>query len=145
MKCVINQKKNLKILLCVGLALALVGAVGAWLIGETADALTMRLLGFLTGLGGSFATVLGVWLIWKKVVGERRAQDKELEMGDERGQEINMRAQAMIGFAATFVVIAIDIAALVRGDSLYMALATAGCAIIALTGIIARVVLGKKL
>lgn len=145
MKCIMNKKNSLWIMLAVGLALALVGAAGAWLVGEEASALAMRLLGFLTGLGGSLVTVAGVWLIWKKIVGERRAQDKELEMGDERGQEINMRAQAMIGFAATLSVIAIDVVALVRGDNLYMALCTAGCAIIALTGIISRVILGKKL
>lgn len=145
MKCIMNKKQNLKIMLFVGLALALVGGVGAWLAGETASKLTMRLLGFVTGLGGSLVTVAGVWLIWKKVVGERRAQDKELEMGDERGQAINTQAQAIVGFAATFVVIGVDIVALVRGDDLYMGLCTAGCLIIALTACISRAVLGRKL
>ena len=145
MKCFINKTKNLKILLGIGLALVLVGAVGAWLAPENASELTMRLLGFATGLGASLVTCAGAWLIWKKVVGERRAHDKELEMGDERGQAINMQAQALIGFAATIVVVGVDIVALVRGDYLYMGLCTAGCLIIALTGIISRVALGKRL
>ena len=145
MKCVINSKKNLNIMLLVGLALVLCGIAAAQLMGEDASALAMRLAGFVTGLGASLVTVGAAWLIWKKIVGARRAQDKELEMGDERGQIINTRAQAMIGFAATLAVIAIDIVALVRGDNLYMLLCTLGCVVIALTGIIARVVLGRKL
>lgn len=145
MKCFINKTKNLNIMLFIGLALALGGLVAAWLMGEAASALAMRLAGFATGLGIALVTVSVAWLLWKKLVGERRAQDKELEMGDERGQIINTRAQAMVGFAATFAVIAIDVVALVRGDDLYMALCTAGCFIIALTGIIARAVFGRKL
>lgn len=145
MKCFMNQKKNLRVMLLVGLALLLAGIGGAWLVGESASALTMRLLGFLSGLGGSLVTISGAWLIWKRAVGERRAQDKELELGDERGQAINTQAQAVVGFAATFVVIGIDIVALVRGDYLYMGLCTAGCFAIALTAGIARAVLGKKL
>ena len=145
MKCIMNQKKNLTIMLVAGLAMAAAGVIGAKLAGEDASALTMRLLGFLSGLGGSLAAIAGAWLIWKKVVGERRAQDKELELGDERGQAINTQAQALIGFAATFVVIAVDVVALVRGDYLYMGLCTAGCFVIAATGIVARVVLGRKL
>ena len=145
MKCIMNQKKNLTIMLIAGLALVAVGIGGAKLAGEDASALTMRLLGFLSGLGGSLVAISGAWLVWEKIVGERRAKDKELEMGDERGQAINMQAQAMIGFAATLVVIAVDVVALVRGDNLYMGLCTAGCFVIALTGIVARVVLGRKL
>ena len=145
MKCIINKKKNLQIMIFVGLALLLAGIGAARLIGESVSARTMRVLGFMSGLGGSLVTVSVAWLLWKKLVGERRAQDKELEMGDERGQIINTRAQAMVGFAATFAVIAIDVVALVRGDDLYMALCTAGCFVIALTGIIARAVLGRKL
>ena len=145
MKCFINKTKNLNMMLFIGLALALGGLVAAWLMGEDASALAMRLAGFATGLGIALVTVSVAWLLWKKLVGERRAQDKELELGAERGQEINTRAQAMIGFAATFSLIAINIVALVRGDGLYMALCTAGCLIVALTGFIARAVLGKKL
>ena len=145
MKCVINSKKNLNIMLLVGLALVLCGIAAAQLMGEDASALAMRLAGFVTGLGASLVTVGAAWLIWKKIVGARRAQDKELEMGDERGQIINTRAQAMVGFTATFAVIAIDVVALVRGDDLYMLLCTLGCFAIALTGIIARAVFGRKL
>ena len=145
MKCFINKTKNLNIMLFIGLALALGGLVAAWLMGEDASALAMRLAGFATGLGIALVTVSVAWLLWKKLVGERRAQDKDLEMGDERGQIINTRAQAMVGFTATLAVIAIDIVALVRGDDLYMLLCTLGCFAIALTGIIARAVLGRKL
>ena len=145
MKCIMNQKKNLNIMLFIGLAFMLAGAAAAWLMGEDASALAMRLAGFATGLGIALVTVSAAWLIWKKIVGARRAQDKELEMGDERGQIINTRAQAMVGFTATLAVIAIDVVALVRGDDLYMLLCTLGCFAIALTGIIARAVLGRKL
>ena len=145
MKCFINKTKNLNIMLFIGLALALGGGVAARLMGEGASSLAMRLAGFVTGLGVSLVTVSAAWLIWKKIVGARRAQDKELEMGDERGQIINTRAQAMVGFTATLAVIAIDVVALVRGDDLYMLLCTLGCFAIALTGIIARAVLGRKL
>ena len=145
MKCMLNKTKNLMITLFIGLAMMFVGIGAAYVAGEEASALTMRLLGFITGLGGSIASVAGVWLIYKRVVGAQKARDKELEMGDERGQMINTQAQAVIGFAATLIVIAIDVVALARGDGLYMALCTAGCFAIALTGMIARAVLGKKL
>ena len=101
--------------------------------------------GFFAGIGFSLVVVAGAWLIYKRVVGAQRARDKELEMGDERGQAINTQAQAVVGFAATFVVIGVDIVALVRGDDLYMGLCTAGCLIIALTACISRAVLGRKL
>ena len=145
MKCFGKQTKNLKIMLCVGLVLLLAGIVSARIMGEDATPLAMRMAGFASGLGGSLAAFSGAWLIWKKAVGARRAQDKELEMADERGQAINTKAQAVIGVVATIIIIAIDIIALVRDDDLYMILATAGCMLIGLTGMIARKVLAKRL
>ena len=145
MKCWINRKQNLGIMLVAGLALLLVGVGGALLIGEEASALTMRLLGFMSGLGGALASCCIAWLIWKKIVGEKRAQDKELEMQDERGQTINAKASAAMSVAATLSVIAMVIVATVRGDGLYMAIGCAGCFAIAATGAIARAVLGRRL
>ena len=145
MKCMLNKVKNLKIIMFIGLALMFAGIGAMRLLGEDASAAAYRMAGFFAGIGFSLVVVAGAWLIYKRVVGAQRARDKELEMGDERGQAINMKAQAMIGFVATFIVIAIDVVALARGDGLYMALCTAGCFAIALTGMIARAVLGKKL
>lgn len=145
MKCFTKTTRNQMIVMFIGLALMFTGIGAVLALGEGGTSGVFRLAGFAVGLGLSLTIACGVWLIWKRVVGKSRAQDKELEMGDERGQEINTRAQAMIGFAATFALIAINIVALVRGDGLYMFLCTAGCLIVALTGFIARAVLGKKL
>ena len=145
MKRFMKTTRNQMIVMFIGMTLMFAGIAAALAMGEDGAAGAFRLAGFAVGLGFSLTMACGVWLIWKRIAGKSRAQDKELEMGDERGQMINTQAQAMIGFAATFIVIAIDVVALARGDELYMALCTAGCFIIAITGFVARAVLGKKL
>ena len=145
MKCSMKTSRYQMIVMFIGLALMFAGIAAALAMGEDGAPGAFRLAGFAAGLGFALATACGVWLIWKRIAGKSRAQDKELEMGDERGQAINTRAQAMIGFVATFALIAINIVALVRGDGLYMALCTAGCFAVAFTGFISRAVLGKKM
>ena len=145
MKRFMKTTRNQMIVMFIGMTLMFAGIAVALALGEAGAAGAFRLAGFAVGLGFSLTVACGVWLIWKRIAGKSRAQDKELEMGDERGQAINTRAQAMIGFTATFALIAIDIVALVRGDGLYMALCTAVCFAIALTCFISRAVLGKRI
>ena len=145
MKCFINKAKNLRIMMFIGLALMFTGMGAAWAMGSGGTPLAFRLAGFVVGLGFALASVGAAWLIWKRIAGAQRAQDKELELGDERGQAINTKAQAITGFAAVFAVIAVDVVALVRGDLLYMGLCTAGCFVIACTGFVSRWVLGRRM
>lgn len=143
MKCFLNRKKTLMAMLILGVAAALAGVLAYQMLGE--DETAARLAGFLTGLGAAIATYSGVWLVWKKLAGERRAQEKEMELGDERGRIINTKASAAMGVASTIAVVVMTFAATVRGDMLYAALGCVACIVATATGIAARVVLGKRI
>lgn len=145
MKCFINSKRNLSALLAAGVVLAALGIASAGLMGEEAGGLPMRLAGFATGLGAALATIGGGGLLYGRLAGEKRAHEQALAMSDERGRQINLQAQAALGFAAVATVIAFILLALIRGDTVALALGVAGCAGIAATGVIARVWLGKRM
>ncbi len=145
MKCLIHKKGAQRAMLFAGLALLAAGGAFAALRGETASALAMRAAGFVTGLGAALTTFGGVGLVWRRAVGEGRAEEEALAQSDERGQLINVRAQAILGFAATAAVVAITLVATVRGDMLYIGLGCAGCFAIAATGIAARAALSRRL
>lgn len=145
MKCVLTKKENLRALLAAGLALAALGIAAGLLLGEAASGLAMRLAGFATGMGAALATVGGGWLLYKRLAGEKRAQEQEMALCDERGRQINAQAQLIAGFAAVATVLAFILLALARGDTAYLALGAAGCAAITAAGIAARVILSKKM
>lgn len=138
-----KRRFNLRVLFLVGLSAALAGALAYRAPGESAVA--ARLTGLLTGFGLALVTYSGVWLLWQRLAGERRAQEKALELSDERGQLVNVRASAAMGVAATLAVVALTFTATVRGDMLYAALGCAACFAVTATGVVSRLVLGRRL
>ena len=130
MKCKLNETKRMLILLAVGLVLALAGFGAAKLLGEEQNML-MRIAGLVSGLGSSLAAIGGGVLLWRRIVGKRRARESELSMNDERGQMIAYKAQGMTAIAAVLALVAMLIAAVVRGDRFYMLLGSALCMAVA--------------
>ena len=118
MKCQLTEKKNLKVMLGVGLALVVLGAAVAYMLPEEAH-LATRVAGFIAGLGSSLAIMGGALLLRRWRLGEARARDSELAMTDERGLAVAYRAQSVAAIAAVFAMIAMMIAALIRGDDFY--------------------------
>lgn len=118
MKCQLTEKKNLKVMLGVGLALVVLGAAAAYMLPEEAH-LATRVAGFIAGLGSSLAIMGGALLLRRWRLGEARARDSELAMTDERGLAVAYRAQSVAAIAAVFAMIAMMIAALIRGDDFY--------------------------
>ena len=118
MKCQLTEKKNLKVMLGVGLALVVLGAAVAYMLPEEAH-LATRIAGFIAGLGSSLAIMGGALLLRRWRLGEARARDSELAMTDERGLAVAYRAQSVAAIAAVFAIIAMMIAALIRGDDFY--------------------------
>lgn len=121
MKCRLTEKKNMKAMLIAGVVLMALGAAAAYWLPEAAHTAT-RVAGFVSGLGFSLAVMGGAVLVRRARLGEQRARDAELAMNDERGLAVAYRAQSIAAIAAVFALIAVDVAALVRGDSFYMAL-----------------------
>ena len=117
MKCQLTEK-NLKVMLGVGLALVVLGAAAAYMLPEEAH-LATRVAGFVAGLGSSLAIMGGALLLRRWRLGEARARDSELAMTDERGLAVAYRAQSVAAIAAVFAMIAMMIAALIRGDDFY--------------------------
>ena len=118
MKCQLTEKKNLKVMLGVGLVLVVLGAAAAYMLPEEAH-LATRVAGFVAGLGSSLAIMGGALLLRRWRLGEARARDSELAMTDERGLAVAYRAQSVAAIAAVFAMIAMMIAALIRGDDFY--------------------------
>ena len=121
MTCKWGEKKNMTVLLAVGLALLLGGFICYRLLPEDAH-LPSRIAGFFSGMGGSFTAISLVVLVRRRLIGEARAKDSELAATDERGQLIALKAQNVMALCVTFSLCALVIVATVRGDELYMLL-----------------------
>lgn len=144
MKCVLPEKKNMKVMLVIGLVLMVVGAVLGYLLPEEAHWQT-KAAGVISGSGFAFTAMAAAVLIRRKRMGEARANDSELAMTDERGIAVAYRAQSIAAIAAIFGIIAIMLVALFRGDELYMALCTALCFVVAAAKLIAWHIYNKKM
>lgn len=136
MKCKAMQKVWLKGMLAVGAVLLAAGLIWAYGMGA-ADGLPMRMAGFLSGLGGALAAIGGGCLLLNWIRGERRTSEHALHMEDERGLMVAYKAQSVAAIAAVLAIVAMLIAALVRGDSFYMMMGSAACCLVALVKIIA--------
>ena len=121
MTCKWGEKKNMTVLLAVGLALLLGGFICYRLLPEDAH-LPSRIAGFFSGMGGSFTAISLVVLVRRRLIGEARAKDSELAATDERGRLIALKAQNVLALCVTFSLCALVIVATVRGDELYMLL-----------------------
>ena len=121
MTCKWGEKKNMTVLLAVGLALLLGGFICNRLLPEDAH-LPSRIAGFFSGMGGSFTVISLVVLVRRRLIGEARAKDSELAATDERGQLIALKAQNILALCVTFSMCTMVVVATVRGDTLYMLL-----------------------
>ena len=144
MKCRLNEKKNMRIMLVAGLAMIAVGALCGYALPDESHMLT-RLAGMLTGMGFAFTVIAAAVLIWRNMVGETRARESEMKLQDERGQIIAGRAQSLLAIAAVLSLIVIDVTALLRGDELYMLLSSGLCLLCAVVKVIAMRVLEKRM
>lgn len=144
MKCKMTEKRNMTFMLVIGLAMAVTGAAAAFCLPDEAHTLT-RCAGALTGAGTAFAAMGGGVLLWRAIVGEKRAAESEMRMLDERGQMIAAQAQSVLALAAVFSLVVIVLAALVRGDLFNMALASGLCVLCAVTKAVAAFVLSKRM
>ncbi len=124
MTCKWGEKKNMTVLLAIGLVLLIGGVVCYRLLPEEAH-LPSRIAGFLSGMGGAFTAISLVVLARRRLIGEARAKDSELAATDERGQLIALKAQNVLALCVTFSLCALVIVATVRGDTLYMLLGSA--------------------
>ena len=124
MACKWGEKKNMSVLLAVGLILLIGGFTCNWLLPEEEHLLT-RIAGFFSGVGSSFTVISLVVLVRRRLMGEARAKDSELAATDERGQQIALKAQNVLALCVTFSMCAMIIVAMVRGDTLYMLLGSA--------------------
>ena len=118
MRCKLTEKKRMKVMLIVGLILTALGSAAAFFMPDEAH-LATRVAGFAAGLGFSLAVMSGAVLIRRRRMGEERARESELAMTDERGLVVAYKAQNVAAVAAVFAMIALMIAALVRGDDFY--------------------------
>lgn len=144
MKCAMNEKKTMQIMLLLGVALMIIGGVVGYLLPEEAH-LLVRMSGFVLGLGLAFVLMAGVVLIRRRIIGEKRAADAQLEALDERGQIIAGRAQNVLALCATFSLILIIVVALVRNDMLYMLLTAACCLACGIAKFVAAHYYGKRM
>ena len=144
MKCKLTEKKNMTVLLILGLTMIAVGALGGYLLPEERH-LLVRLAGFATGAGLAFTVMAAGVLIWRSLVGETRANESEMQMQDERGQAIAYRAQSALAIAAVGALIVIEVAALVRGDEFYMFLGAALCVLCAAVKFVSMWALGRRM
>ena len=144
MKCYLPEKKNMKVMLVIGLGMIIVGAVLGFLLPEEAHWQT-KVAGVINGAGVAFTAMAAVVLIRRKRMGEARANDSELAMTDERGIAVAYRAQSVAAIAAILGIIAIMMVALFRGDALYMQLCVVLCFVVAAAKLIAWYVYNKKM
>lgn len=144
MKCKAMRKGWLRGMLAVGVVLLLAGLI--WEFGMDAEeGLHARMAGFLCGLGGSFTAIGGGCLLLNRIRGERRTKESALHMEDERGLMVAYRAQSVAAIAAVLAIVTMLIAALVRGDSFYMAMGSAACCLVALVKVAAWYIYDKKM
>lgn len=118
MKCKMAEKKNMKVMLVIGLAMMIIGAVLGYLLPEEAHWQT-KAAGVLSGGGFAFTVMAAAVLIRRKRLGEARANDSELTMNDERGIMVAYKAQNVAAIAAVLGLIGVSLFALARGDELY--------------------------
>lgn len=144
MKCLLTEKKNMTIMMVVGLVLIAIGVMIFAMAPEEAHLLS-RIAGFLSGLGTSLAVMGAGVLVWRAAVGERRATESEMAMQDERGQAIAYRAQSLMAAAAVLSLCTIVVVALLRGDRLYMGLGAGLCMLCAVVKFVALRVYGKRM
>ncbi len=130
MKCKMNEKRWMTILLAAGMLLALAGFGAARML-DGEQHMLVRIAGMVSGLGCSLAAIGGGVLLWRKIVGEKRARESELSMNDERGQMIAWKAQSMTAIAAVLALVVMLIAAVGRGDMFYVLLGSALCLAVA--------------
>ena len=136
MTCKWGEKKNMVVLLAVGLVLLIGGVVFTLVLPEDAHMLS-RITGFFSGMG--------VVLVRRRIIGEARAKDSELAATDERGQLIALKAQSVLALCVTLSMCAMLIVATVRGDTLYMLLGAALLLLSAAGKAIAAHIYGKQL
>ena len=144
MACKWGEKKNMSVLLAVGLILLIGGVIFNLFLPEDAHMLS-RIAGFFSGMGGSFVAIALVVLLRRRLVGEARAKDSELAATDERGQLIALKAQNVLALCVTFSMCAMIIVAMVRGDTLYILLGAALLMLSAAGKAIAAHIYGKQL
>lgn len=144
MKCKLTEKKNMTVMLAVGLAMIVIGALSGYLLPQEAH-LATRLAGFVTGGGTAFSVMAAFVLIRRKIVGEARARDGELTMNDERGITVAYKAQNVAAIAAIAALIAMTVAALVRDDTFFMMLGSMLLCAVALIKCAAWLVYNKKM
>ena len=142
MKCKLTEKKNMKVMLVIGLAMIVIGAVFGFLLPEEAHWQT-KAAGVINGCGVAFTAMASVILIRRKRMGEERANDSELAMTDERGMAVAYKAQNVAAIVAILGIVAIMLVALFRGDALYMMLCTVLCFILAFAKLIAWYIYNK--
>ena len=123
------DSKKMTIMLYAGIMLALLGMLAGFLLPEEQHMAT-RAAGFVTGLGSALAAMGGGVLLWHRIIGEKRARESALAMGDERGQAVAYRAQSAMAIAAVLGLAVIIAVAAVRGDTLYMELGTVMCCLL---------------
>ena len=136
MKCRLTEKKNMKVMLAIGLAMIVIGAIAGYVLPEEAHWQT-KTAGVINGAGFAFTTMAAVVLIRRKRMGEERANDSELAMTDERGIAVAYKAQNVAAIASVLGIVAIMLTALFRGDALYMSLGIAVCFFVAFVKLIA--------
>ena len=144
MKCKLTEKRNMTVMLVVGLAMIAVGALGGYVLPDEQHVL-VRLAGMMTGMGLSLTVIAAGVLIWRSAVGEARATESEMQMQDERGQAIAYRAQSVLAIAAVMSLIAILVIALVRGDGFYMLLNGALCVLCAAVKLVSMWAMGRRM
>ena len=143
MTCKWGEKKNMVVLLAVGLVLKNGGVVFNLVLPEDAHMLS-RIAGFFSGMGSSFVAIALVVLLRRRLLGEARAKDSELAATDERGQLIALKAQSVLALCVTFSMCAMLVVATVRGDTLYMLLGAALLLLSAASKAIAAHIYGKQ-
>ena len=142
MKCRLTERKNMKVMLVIGLAMIVIGAVFGFLLPEEAHWQT-KAAGVINGCGVAFTAMAAVILIRRKRMGEERANDSELAMTDERGMAVAYKAQNVAAIVAILGIVAIMLVALFRGDELYMIMGTVLCFILAFAKLIAWYIYNK--
>lgn len=136
MKCKMTEKKNMKAMLAIGLAMIVIGAIMGVALPEEAHWQT-KAAGVISGMGFAFTVMSAAVLIRRKRLGEKRAADSELTMTDERGMMVAYKAQNVAAIAAICGIVGIMLVALFHGDVLYMTLGIAACFAVAFAKLIA--------